>query len=178
MPVGIVVAVLIAVIVFAVYKRQMVIKMFSINVASMADEFRMQMQDTADTAVGKLEQQMTQLEYLLEEADAKIRILEDLLQQAEHRPPVSIPEASIPGNDNVKRIQPLEPYGSSEKLQMVSTVIANPVSVPNNLRENVQDKRQQVVAMHRQGYHVVEIAKAVSIGKGEVMLILELNKNS
>lgn len=177
MPVGIVVAVLIAVIVFAVYKRQMVIKMFSINVASMADEFRMQMQDTADTAVGKLEQQMTQLEYLLEEADAKIRILEDLLQQAEHRP-VSIPEASIPGNDNVKRIQPLEPYGSSEKLQMVSTVIAKPVPVANNLRENVQDKRQQVVAMHRQGYNVVEIAKAVSIGKGEVMLILELNKNS
>lgn len=180
MPIGTLVVLLVIVIIFIViYKRQMIIQMFSINIASMANEFRTQMQDTADNAVKKLEQQMTQLEYMLEEADAKILVLEDLLQQAEHRSlshiPVTIAESPLSISDSSEHIQPFDPDASAGKTHTISASLVQ--SVQNLQQENVQDKRKQVVAMHQQGYSVVEIAKATSMGKGEVMLILELNKN-
>jgi len=38
------------------------------------------------------------------------------------------------------------------------------------------DKKQLIMAMADQGYSVTEIAKATGLGKGEIMLLLQLNK--
>ncbi|KYZ77268.1 hypothetical protein AXX12_03810 [Anaerosporomusa subterranea] len=163
MPTGILLVVLLLVTVFIfVYKRQMLLKMFSINIATMADEFRTQMEVTADQAVKKLENQMAQLEYMLEEADAKIITLENRLREAEQKGIPSAP-ASVP-------------YTSDSPLS-TSIPQSQPAQIADKLQEVAQDKRQQVMLMHRQGYTVIEIAKATSMGKGEVMLVLELNKN-
>jgi hypothetical protein len=190
-PTGILLIVLLMVIIFiVVYKRQMLLKMFSLNIASMADEFRTQMEVTADQAVKKLENQMAQLEYLLEEADAKILTLENRLQQAEQKciPPTAASvshtsdaasSASVAAGDaQLKRT--FEPESSGEIQTAVPAAClsqSQPAQVPDRPQTVAQDKRQQVMLMHRQGYTVVDIAKATSMGKGEVMLVLELNKN-
>jgi DNA-directed RNA polymerase specialized sigma24 family protein len=52
---------------------------------------------------------------------------------------------------------------------------AAPAETP--AREAVSaDRRKQVLAMAEQGYSVTEIAKATGSGKGEIMLLLQLNK--
>ena len=186
MPTGVLLLIVILTGVFIIiYKRQMLIKMFSINIASMADEFRMEMETTADRAVKKLEHQMAQLEYLLDEADAKILALEDRLRLTEEKC------SCAPGESSQNTMQ-----CSSNTLTegALSPVLQQPIPEreqtndgciqPQTLTQHIsrlqdvnQDKRQQVIAMHRQGYNVIEIAKAISMGKGEVMLLLELNKN-
>lgn len=159
-----------------IYKRHMLIKMFSLNIATLAEEFRSQMDDTADKAVKKLEHQMSQLEYLLEEADTKIGLLESRLTEAQNM---------LTSNTIVETAQneiPVMPQ------QLSHGKVANKVSAdveyelqnlppPAPLHDGIQDKRQQVITMYRQGFNVVEIAKATSMGKGEVMLLLELHKN-
>jgi ElaB/YqjD/DUF883 family membrane-anchored ribosome-binding protein len=191
-PTGLLAIVLLLITAFIiVYKRQMLIKMFSINIASMADEFRTQMEVTADQAVKKLDNQMAQLEYMLEEADAKILALETRLQQAEQKCICQTPtEVSQTINDipfaGVSVADPqlrneLEQQISSLKGQVVSSACA-PLSQPlpqsaGRHQDVAPDRRKQVISMHQQGYNVVEIAKATAMGKGEVMLVLELNKN-
>ena len=192
MPTGILLVVLLLVTVFiVVYKRQMLLKMFSIDIASMADEFRTQMEVTADQAVKKLENQMAQLEYMLEEADAKIIALEDRLRQAEQKcippSPASVPYTSdstlstlVPAGDAQLKRQH-EPqalsWGGQTTVPAMYLPQSQPTQIADKLQEVANDKRQQVMLMHHQGYTVVEIAKATSMGKGEVMLVLELNKN-
>lgn len=67
-----------------IYKRKMLIKLFSINMAALSEEFRYEIESTADQAIKRMEQQMAQLEYLLDEADAKIQVLEEQLNRAEN----------------------------------------------------------------------------------------------
>jgi ElaB/YqjD/DUF883 family membrane-anchored ribosome-binding protein len=191
LPTGLLAIVLLLITAFIiVYKRQMLIKMFSINIASMADEFRTQMEVTADQAVKKLDNQMAQLEYMLEEADAKILALETRLQQAEQKcicqTPTEVPQTinDIPFSAvSVADPQPrheLEQHSSSLKGQVVSTACApqsQPLPQSAGRQDVAPDRRKQVISMHQQGYNVVEIAKATAMGKGEVMLVLELNKN-
>ena len=173
---------------FVIYKRQMLIKMFSINIATMADEFRSEMGSTADLAVKKLEHQMAQLEYLLEEADAKILTLETRLRNADEKlkqldgtvrsaanasPPFSSVavtgyQHSIQSDTPIADVQRSPVSQSSQPLRQASS---------SEWQDIAQSKRQQVVAMHQQGYTVVEIAKSTGMGKGEVMLLLELHKS-
>jgi acetolactate synthase regulatory subunit len=165
-----------------IYKRKMLIKMFSINISTLADEFRIEMETTADRAVKRLEQQMAQLEYLLDEADTKISALEECLRRAEN---INIMPAE--SNRSIASVNP-ELHSAADAFQsrqLHEQPTDLPSSYPNQppsqfnsrLLDVSQDKREQVIAMHRQGYNVLQIAKATSMGKGEVMLLLELHKN-
>lgn len=173
---------------FVIYKRQMLMKMFSINIASMADEFRIEMETTADQAVKRLEHQMAQLEYMLEEADVKIHALEDCLRKLEEKysnqsamsdqkiinqPPQTLDQKAFsPISQKSQPPTPTPEQAYSQRIQPQPL----PQFIPR-LQDVTHDKRQQVIDMHRQGYNVVQIAKATSMGKGEVMLLLELNKS-
>ena len=68
---------------FAFYKRDMLVKMFSLNITAPANELQEQLERTADGVIKRLEDQMAHLEYLLEEADAKSAKLDQQLQEAE-----------------------------------------------------------------------------------------------
>lgn len=174
----------------AVYKRQMIIKMFSLNVATMADEFRNEVEHTADKAVKRLEEQMTHLEYLLEEADNKIASLEEKLRQAELQQTQTASESDV-------ELSPLhlDILQSADSNHAVNSSASQHSLLPKDhdavwpvsnqtLRQFVpqtadtaKEKREQVINMHRQGFNVLEIAQATSMGKGEVMLLLELHKS-
>lgn len=186
MSAGIVILGLLFGIFFIFYKRRMLIKMFSLNIETMADEFRVAMISTADDAVKKLEFQMSQLEYLLEEADAKILALENQLRQTEETLTKSGVLASQAVektlSDSAKGFSAMPITQNTASLQKKADIITQfpqPQPLPQfstTLQDIAQDKRQQVLLLHRQGYNVMEIAKATSMGKGEVMLLLELNK--
>ena len=121
---------------------------------------------------------MAQLEYLLDEADAKILALEERLIRAENSaqsdlsPSTELKEskAAIPGPINQAHL-----INESIPQQQGNY---QPTTQANGLLQNLApDKREQVITMHRQGYNVVQIAKATAMGKGEVMLLLELYKS-
>lgn len=175
----------------AVYKRQMIIKMFSLNVAAMADEFRNEVEYTADKAVKRLEEQMTHLEYLLEEADSKIVLLEEKLRQAELRQPNPVTADESEAELSPMHLDMLQSAdsnqfstGSSPQQFQLASSQDGDWSLTNPLRQfapqpadTAKEKREQVINMHRQGFNVLEIAQATSMGKGEVMLLLELHKS-
>ena len=68
---------------FAVYKKDMLIQMFSLNMAGPANELKEQLEVIADSAVKRMEEQMTQLELLLEEAESKTIAIDKHIQLAE-----------------------------------------------------------------------------------------------
>ena len=187
MSAGILIVIFIFGVFFVFYKRHMLIKMFSMNIATMADEFRTVMESTADQAVKKLDHQMAQLEYLLEEADAKMVALESQLRQTEDKLTAA---SSALMNQAVEKSLTDSPQGLSAipviqetpSLQKQADLRVHfppqpQPQFPTKLYDITQDKRQQVILLHHQGYNVMEIAKATSMGKGEVMLLLELNKS-
>ena len=168
------VMILLAALIIVVYKRQMLANVFSYNAAARTEEFCRQMEATADQAVKRLEDQMTQLEYLLEEADARILKLESQLRQAER----TIEQLSA-GSRQPDILQSAAATAVvNEAAQPPVIEPASAISQPdgNRFKPIAQDKREQIMLMHRQGYAIVDIAKATSMGKGEVMLVLDLNK--
>ncbi|HWR39239.1 MAG TPA: hypothetical protein VN611_07040 [Patescibacteria group bacterium] len=68
---------------FGIYKKDMLIRMFSLNVAGPANELREQLEVVANSAVKRMEDQMTQLELLMEEAETKTLALDKYIQVAE-----------------------------------------------------------------------------------------------
>lgn len=62
---------------------------------------------------------------------------------------------------------------SSIKIDMNSNIDQD--SVEDTITVD-DDKRRLVLAMAEQGYNITEIAKVTGKGKGEIMLLLQLNK--
>ena len=81
---------------FVYYKRGMLTQMFALNAAAPADQFRQELEKTADAAIRRLETQIAHLEFLLDEADAKIELLDQKLQALERSPAAQEPPASPP----------------------------------------------------------------------------------
>lgn len=159
---------------FVVYKRDMVMKMFSLNAAAPAGEFQQELEKTVDVAIGRLEQQIAHLELLLDEADAKIEQLDTKLQAAE-RLLASAPAIAA------EPVPPPQPRTFDVRLapEAPPPVSAppppNPEETPTRETPNA-DRRRLIITMAEQGYSVTEIAKATGTGKGEIMLLLQLNK--
>ena len=172
-------AVLIIIFLF-LYKKEMIIKMFTLNISAPASEFTEQLEQTAEAIIRRLEDEAAELEILLEEAETKIGMLSqqvehanDLIKQltllAEHRPaieqsqPAALPTAAV-------EIQQAEDDTAEPPLSTLR-------SADDADSERVNpEKYGLIMAMTDQGYNVTEIAKATGMGKGEIMLLLQLNK--
>lgn len=145
----------------AIYNRHIIIKRFKVDVESLTEQFRYEIEKSTNESVKKMEHQLSQLEYMLEEADVKMLALEQKLADAE-----------------AKLAEPVQVEVVDNNQVITTTVMPKPEPVVSlNILLDTLDRRQQVMILYNQGYSVIEIAKAISIGKGEVMLLLELNKS-
>jgi hypothetical protein len=157
---------------FAIYKKDMLIKMFSLNAAVPANQFQQQLEETANLVIQRLEDQISHLEYLLQEADEKIAVLDERLQHTEVI---------------IKQLNNDDSFATIHTEEMIVDSAETEVGLVENRQGDFVDKSQEkeivnndkhrlILAMADQGYNVTEIAKATSVGKGEVMLLLQLNK--
>ena len=156
---------------FVVYKRDMITKMFSLNAAAPAGELRQELEKTVDVAIGRLEQQIAHLELLLDEADAKIEQLDAKLQATERL----LTQASSPEPAPLSPPRTLDVRLAPEAPPPMSTP-PPPLEEPPPRETPGADRRRLIITMAEQGYSVTEIAKATGTGKGEIMLLLQLNK--
>lgn len=169
----IVVVIFLSLVVVAVYKRDMVTKMFSLRVDDQANLFQAQLEHTADKVIARLEEQIAHLEVLLEEADNKIALLENKIQAADEavnratQLPFSQGKSWESGPKQEQDKDPDELPGL--ELEANDTISPKPETIN-------YDKKRLIMAMADQGYSVTEIAKATGLGKGEIMLLLQLNK--
>lgn len=161
-------------VVFAVYKRDMVTKMFSLRVDDQANLFQEQLEQTADKVISRLEEQITHLELLLEEADNKIALLNDRIQAVDesvHRAgQLAVVDSEAGRGGGLYQEKDVSDYDFSD------VDVAADNMVPPKTELFSHDKKQLIMAMADQGYSVTEIAKATGLGKGEIMLLLQLNK--
>ena len=170
---------------FIIHKRDMLIKMFSLNASMPAGEFQAQLDKTADAAVKRLETQIAHLELLLEEADAKIGQLDEKLKAVDA---AAVARASQPAEPisrdslNASRHMPASSidFRLPAELPEPAIAVSEPELTMNPHPETMEgpnlDKRRLILNMAEEGYSVIEIAKTTGMGKGEIMLILQLNK--
>lgn len=156
---------------FVFYKRDMIARMFTLNAAAPAGLFQEELERTADAAIRRLETQIAHLELLLDEADAKIDLLDRKLQEAGNLPAGSEPSPApnpAPARIDLRLPAELPPIPNDPE---PATAEEPPA------KETLQaDRRKLILTMAGQGYSVTEIAKATGTGKGEIMLLLQLNK--
>jgi len=150
---------------FIIYKRNMLTEMFSLNASASADRFREQLENTADEIIKRLENHVSHLEFLLDEADSRIALLENMLRKSEELRLKSV-KAEEQANNQANKQDYYEKNSTPD--------ISDRVNLSQDSDNN--DKRRLILAMANQGYNVTEIAKATGLGKGEVMLLLQLNK--
>jgi len=146
---------------YIVYKRNMLKQMLFTEVTSPADQFQEQLENTADIIIEKLEEKITRLQYLLEEANEKIISLDNKIQVANR-------VLNIEENRNIAQSIILDTTSNMVKTENEITTI--------NKDMDRNDKRSSVINMADLGYNSTEIAKATGISKGEIMLLLQLNK--
>ncbi len=158
---GFIVTVLIIlfIIFFIFYKRDMLIRLFSLRIEDPTLQLQNQLQETANAVVDRLETQITHLEYLLEEADKRIDILNRQIQNID----LSLSGSNEMNNKNTLTKETLLDTKNTENLEK-----------PDLVEE--KNRRLMVLGLADQGYTITEIAKATAIGKGEIMLLLQLNK--
>ncbi|MDT8901322.1 DUF6115 domain-containing protein [Anaeroselena agilis] len=153
---------------FIVYKRGMIARMFTLNAASSAGEFQQELERTADAAIRRLETQIGHLEYLLDEADARIAELDKRLAASRPADEPASPAAS-PAQEPAASVDvrlAAEPPPSQ----------AAPIEEQPARETPGADRRKLILSMAEQGYSVTEIAKMTGAGKGEIILLLQLNK--
>lgn len=170
---------------FIVYKRKLLLRVLSVDMTAPANELQQQLEQTGDTIIAQLESKIAHLEYLLEAADEKIAELEKQLINAQeiaqtHPVKASLPPMPIP-SQIVKAYTGQEYGAQSEETSSVSKLEDDGKNQVNETRSSVKqnvsdDKRRLILAMADQGYNVTEISKATGIGKGAIMLLLQLNK--
>lgn len=157
----------------------MLVKVFSLNTASSANQFQEQIEQTADIVIQSLEERIRHLESILEVADAKIISLDKKITMAEKILKKEI-EGIIPSEnvDNVSDSKKEEENGTipTHKLHGVAINKNNTIGIDNYKEIARNNKRNSVLALADQGYSSVEIAKTTGISKSEITLLLQLNK--
>ena len=168
---------------FIIHKRDMLIKMFSLNASMPAGEFQAQLERTADAAVKRLETQIAHLELLLEEVDAKINQLDETIKAADvaamsrESPRGASPVPQFPSaGGGIDFPLPAELPEPAAAVASEPALPAEHSSRPLGPESPNSDKRRLILNMAEEGYSVIEIAKTTGMGKGEIMLILQLNK--
>ena len=153
---------------FIFYKRDMLMQMFFRDVTSPANRFQEQLEQTADIVIKRLEEQITHLEFLLEEANEKIISLDNKIQIA----------TKIMDRENNHINKSLNQSISSDTTTNIGKVTNEipTMSIDNYKDMGRNDKRSSIIEMANLGYDIIDIAKATGISKGEIMLLLQLNK--
>lgn len=151
---------------FIYYKRDMLIRLFTLQASAPSNELHEELNKTADTIIKRLEAEISHLEYLLLEAEAKSALLEKQLTAAEHiLKSLNFAEPKPEATEKAHRHEiALEQITTQTEN---NAVMRDPISA---------EKRSLVAAMAEQGYTITEIAKATGMGKGEIMLLLHLHK--
>ena len=191
---------------FIIYKRDMIAKMFSLQAAVPASELQHELEKTADEVIRRLEAQIAHLELLLDEADIKIEELDRKLQLVEktaEKRPVA-PEDNISSAGSFDFSLPPEtpaiaeiPVAMEIPVAAEKSIVPEKMAAPDNqaffapdnsplkadnslLKDNRDginnDKRRTIISLSEQGYSVTEIAKLTGMGKGEIILFLQLNR--
>ena len=165
----------------------MIIKMFILSMSAPANEFTQQLEQTADSIIRRMEEEATQLELLLEEAETKIgmlshqvehanKIIAQLVELQEKPNVVDQPEIEI---DTAEiNHAPVLNAADDITLEKIQPVTEQSIDADENQHTELIniEKYRHIIAMADQGYTVTEIAKATGMGKGEIMLLLQLNK--
>ncbi|WP_094607581.1 hypothetical protein SPSIL_023340 [Sporomusa silvacetica DSM 10669] len=187
-----VIIVLLAIVLFLfllIYKKEMIVKMFMLKLSAPANEFTQQLEQTADSIIRRLEEEAAQLELLIEEAETKIGLLS---QQVEHANKIIEQLSALEEKRSVAEQQDLglvvAEVGNASVPPVVDDVLLEPVQPiaelsieadenKHTVKEVINvEKYRHIIAMADQNYTVTEIAKATGMGKGEIMLLLQLNK--
>ncbi|SCM80433.1 conserved hypothetical protein [uncultured Sporomusa sp.] len=166
-----------------VYKKEMIIKMFMLNVSAPANEFSQQLEQTADSIIRRLEDESAQLELLLEEAEAKIGILSQQVEYANKIIEQLMELENRPNSDNYRQESRTESVSHVPEPTPAMELAPPADDIAELLDDNKLDKEpvniekhRLIIAMADQGYTITEIAKATGVGKGEITLLLQLNK--
>lgn len=172
-----------------IYKKEMIVRMFMLNMSAPANEFTQQLEKTADSIISRLEAEANQLEVLIEDAEMKIGMLsqqvehankiiaqlveaekrQDLVGQSD-RPLVVAETVSAPVLSDVEEVLAEDDQSTTELATLTDDnkhIIKEPINM---------EKYRHIIAMADQGYTVTEIAKVTGMGKGEITLLLQLNK--
>ena len=151
------------------YKRDFFIKNFSFNTISPSRRFQEELEQTGDLVIKRLEEQIVHLEYLLEEANEKMTLLDQKIQTAN-----KILNKEYNENRSMKIETNLTAVNYSENVKKPFTDLN--IDLYRDMPR--KDKRSLIVEMTDLGYDITEIAKATGISKGEIMLLLQLNKEN
>lgn len=166
----------------AIYKRQAVAKIFSLDSSHAMTEFRQQLESTADDLIERLEGRIQRLEYVVAEADVRIEQLERLLGEekssiaiADHQPSGEADFVSWqPSNGELPSAFPRAP--SIEVLPETGGAGAGNMQTMPIDKGIRHERRNTILAMAQQGHTIADIAKTTGAGRGEIMLLLQLNR--
>ncbi len=173
---------------FFYFKQDMIKRMFANQLSPQTGELQNQLELTAERVINNLESHITHLEDLLEQADRRIALLDSKLRQANEKTrddqapatAAGLPAAS-PEIAGTTTAAAGIPYGLAQYRQYTNNRLtgAEDTNVPAERQpvETVSQQRSIVLAMFKQGYTDVEIARATGLGRGEIALLLQLHKN-
>lgn len=174
-----------------IYRKEMLAKIFKSNMSVAANQFTENLEQTADIIIKRLEEEATQLELLLEEAEIKIGMLS---QQVEHANKIIEQMVELENNQKLVKIeQPEIKFVSNREHNNTESLTGcegeawpeEPcinAGLPLGKMEGVtketinNEKYRHIIMMAEQGYTITEIAKVTGMGKGEILLLLQLNK--
>jgi hypothetical protein len=179
------VIVIIFLVVLIFYKRDIVIKLFSLDFASSANQFQARIEETADLVIERLEKQIIHLEELLVEADMKIKNLDDKIRATN----IIIIEqnkdiAELEKQDNLvildnaknEKNEKIDTHSNNKGTITVQRDEYNILSLEAYKEMEPSERRIHILVMADQGYSSIEIAKITGISKSEIVLLLQLNK--
>lgn len=158
---------------FIFYKRTMLIKLFSLDAANSSEALQEQLNQTADAVIKRLEAEIARLEFLLDEAENKSSVLERQLITAETI------ISRFDSEEFSRQQSHIDIKQEAIVPELTEAVYEEPEekkAAANSIDQAVMDKRNLVSAMLEQGYTITEIAKATSMGKGEILLLINLHK--
>ncbi len=168
--------------IFVFYKRKMLMEVFSLNMQSAVTAFQSQLETVATTIIRQMEERITHLEILLSEAEERSRQLEEKLQEAERiLEDMDRKKSTLLAGKPVKQ-EVIKSEAETELPQQIilhSPFVATEKYKASNEQENSyenNDRRKLILTMAEQGYNVTEIARATGVGKGEIMLLLQLHR--
>lgn len=165
---------------FIFYKRSLLMRIFSINTIEPANQFKQQLEQTADEIIGRMESKISELEYLLDMADEKIKSLEEQMKMADGETTLIYGrENRILSDENIasykenecSHLEPTQKFDIEEYADKQENL-----SNTAKLNPEDEDRRKLVLAMAEQGYNITDISRATGKGKGEIMLLLQLHK--
>lgn len=181
------------------YRKEILINIFTSNMSTSTNQFTEHLEQTADVIIRRLEEEAAQLEILLEEAEIKIGMLS---QQVEHANKIieqmlDLEKRQTEGELKKRTAEAVNDHKSDNVLSAIEPEIFEENILTDNDMQPVEEqagidlsvvdmdipvksinveKYRHIITMAEQGYTVTEIAKATGMGKGEIMLLLQLNK--